>query len=292
MDGDLGSIEEKILKAIKAKTLTKEGIKRGLIALIDAEIDQQERPANMELINACQNILCDLNNQACGSNEKESLAQAQTKLALHYKRKSIYRRSIRIAAVFLILICGGFGLDVLMRQDPLIAQPTVDEQQIEIRGDKTQGVFFTDAQADTGMQVANVIGSDEIEDAAAILGYYPKVPTWMPEAWIPQDYFASTSQYASIFRMKYRHSTGENLIKYSETRYYDVEQALTAFQQSKNGEIQQWNGMSVYVAVNIDEPVAIWLVDSTCYSLSGPLNNDELERIIKSINRSETKYEN
>ena len=142
------------------------------------------------------------------------------------------------------------------------------------------------------MQVANVIGSDEIEDAAAILGYYPKVPTWMPEAWIPQDYFASTSQYASIFRMKYRHSTGENFIKYSEIRYYDVEQALTAFQQSKNGEIQQWNGMSVYVAVNIDEPVAIWLVDSTCYSLSGPLNNDELERIIKSINRSGTKYEN
>ena len=292
MDGDLSTIEGKILKAIKTKTLTKEEIEKGLIALVDAEIDQQERPANMELVKECQKLLRDLNNQACVSNEKASLAQAKSKLALHYKRKAVFRRSMRIAAVFVILIGGSFGLDVLLRNESLIAQPTVDEQQILIRGDKTQGTFVTDAQADTSMQVASVIGSDAMEDAAAVLGYYPEVPTWMPEGWIQQDYFASTSQYASVFRMKYKHSTEKNLVKYCETKYKNVEQALAAFQQSKNGENQHWNDMSVYVSANIDEPVAIWLVDTTCYSLSGPLSNDELERIIKSINRSETKYEN
>ena len=32
-------------------------MKRGLIALIEAEIDQDEHPANMEIMNACQNLL-------------------------------------------------------------------------------------------------------------------------------------------------------------------------------------------------------------------------------------------
>lgn len=291
MDGDLNPMEDKILEAIKAKTLTEGGIKKGLLALIDAEIDQQERPANMELVNACQNLLFQLSNQAYVINKDDSLAKAKVKLASHFKRKFVLRRTIRIAAVLVILIGGGFGLDVLLRNEFLTVQPTADEQQIEIRGNVTHDVFITDGKADAGKHEANIIGSDALEDAAAVLGYYPEVPTWMPEGWIPLNYFASTSQYVSVFRTKYVQDPEENLIIYSVTKYEDVEKALAAFEQSKNGEVHQWNGITVYVSVNIDEPVALWLSDTTCYSLSGPLSNEELEQIIKSIKRSETNNE-
>ena len=200
------------------------------------------------------------------------------------------RNSVRVAAIVIILIGGSFGIDVLRRNESLTVQPTIDEQQNEIRGNATQGTFVINGHADADKQV-NVIGSSELDDAMTVLGYTPDVPTWLPEGWVPLNYFASTSQHASVFRMKYQQSTDKNLVKFSVTKYNDIERALVAFQQSKNGTSYHWNGMTVYVSVNIDEPVAIWLVDSTCYSLSGPLSNEEIRLIIESIQRSETNNE-
>ena len=51
----------------------------------------------------------------------------------------------------------------------------------------------------------------------------------------------------------------KNLIKYSESRYADVEMAITTFEQNNDGEEYQWNGMPVYISSNTDELIAVWI---------------------------------
>lgn len=57
MDGKLTPMEIKILEAIDNGALTNEQLKGGLIALINEKMEQNEHPVNMELLNACENLL-------------------------------------------------------------------------------------------------------------------------------------------------------------------------------------------------------------------------------------------
>lgn len=289
MDGNTSPMEAKIMQAIKSGELSKEKIEGGLQALIDTEVHQTERPANMELVESCLTLLSRLNNpgEPYISNKEESLANAKEKLIRYTKRRVALRNSLRVAAAVIVLTIGGFGIDALIRHESLTARPTVDEQQYQIKGTVTEGALIQKGQADSSGQI-NVINGDGLEDAINVLGYHPDVPTWIPEGWAFLDYYASASQFASIFRLNYQQESEENLIKFSASRYKDVSSAQAAFEQSKNGEVYKWNNQTVYVAKNLENTVAVWLSDVTCYSLSGPLDDEEIRLIIESIKRSET----
>ena len=56
-DGNLTPMESKILAAIDDGTLTKEKLEKGVCALIKMELEQNEHPANMELVSACESLL-------------------------------------------------------------------------------------------------------------------------------------------------------------------------------------------------------------------------------------------
>ena len=51
-DGNLTPMESKILAAIDDGTLTKEKLEKGVCALIKMELEQNEHPANRELVSA------------------------------------------------------------------------------------------------------------------------------------------------------------------------------------------------------------------------------------------------
>ncbi len=285
MDGKLTPIEAQILEAIDNGTLTDEILEGGLIALINEELKQNERPANMELIGACEDLLSRIHNHEYVSHKAESLRKAKAKLAKHYRRKTIYVTSLRTAAAVVLLIGGSLIADVLIRDKSLTDYSTVDEQQYIISGRVVEGpydeaiadndAFFTERHDATWQEVVDRFG------------YIPEIPTWLPEGWKLQDYYVSTSRYVSVLRLKYAHDKYKNLIKYSESHYTNVELAISSYEQNSNGELYQWNDLSVYLSTNTNESIAVWIKDATCYSISGPLTIDEMKLIINSIQRSD-----
>lgn len=286
MDGKLTPTEVKILDAINKETLTNEQLEGGLVELIRREMEQNERPANIELVNACENLLFRIHKSEYISHKSESLIKAKAKLSQKQRRKSSYTALLRVAAMVIVFIGGSFVADILIRQKDLVDYSTVNEQQHIIAGNVVDGPFMDEGLADNEA-VLKVQNSKEWLDAVETLGYVPQTPTWMPDGWEPQNYYASSSQFVSVFRVKYACSGDERLTVYSEARYVDVETATTVFEQSENGEIYHWSNWNVYVSKNIDENIAIWIEDATCYSIAGPVTINEIEQIVLSIRRSE-----
>lgn len=286
MDGNLTPYEVKIFEAIDKGTLTNEQLEGGLVEIIRREMEQNERPANMELVNACEDLLFRIHRCEYISRESESLVKAKVKLEKRQRRKRLYTTPLKIAATVIILICGSFIADVLIQKKNLVDYSTVDEQQHIITGNVIEGPFIDDGLADNEAFL-KMQSSKEWQDAVETLGYVPKIPTWMPEGWEPQDYYASSSQFVSVFRIKYACSNNEFLTVYSETQYADIETATAVFEQSENGEVYRWNGWNVYVSKNIEKSIAFWIEDTTCYSISGPITVNEIEQIVCSIKRSD-----
>ena len=237
MDGNLSPEQAKILKAIKDGDLRKEDIEKGLLAIIDAEMSQKDRSANMELVNACHDLLHRMNysDTKYVSRKTKSLAHAQEKLAKRKIRREILRQAIRIASVVLIVIAGGICYDLIVNRETLIAKPTTDEQQYEVTGSVVEGQFISDVQADEAGYYT-VIGTSEMNAVVSTLGYVPDIPTWLPIGWEPADYYATASDHGSSFRIKYQNNAKDKYIKYSINRYSDINNAQVIFEQSKNGD--------------------------------------------------------
>ena len=286
MDGKLTPMEIKILEAIDNGALTNEQLKGGLIALINEEMEQNEHPVNMELLNACENLLFRIHNSEYISHKTESLCKAKGKLKRRRHRRESLVATLRVAAAVILLIGASLTVDSLIRQKNLTDYSTVDEQQHIVSGNVVEGPFINEAVADKN-DALKVRDSQKWQEAVDTFGYAPEVPTWLPEGWKLQEYYASTSRYISIFRIQYAHAGYKNLIKYSESHYVDVEMAVSTFEQNSNGEQYRWNDLSVYISTNTDESIAIWMRDETCYSISGPLALDEMELVINSIQRSD-----
>ena len=284
MDGKSTPMEIQIQEAIDSGTLTPDKLEGGLIALIQEEMSQNERPANMELVNACEDLLFRIHNHEYISNKTESLAKAKAKLAQLSRKTKTSVFPLRVAALVVLIFCGSLIAEALIREERLTDHSTLDEQQLIISGEVVEGPY--DSVLADGKSFLVARDTPEWQEAVDTLGYIPNVPTWLPEGWKLQEYYASTSRYVSVFRIQYEHAGYENLIKYSESCYADVEMAITTFEQNNDGEEYQWNGMPVYISSNTDELIAVWIEEKICYSLSGPLTLDEIELVINSIQRS------
>ena len=70
-DGNLTPMESKILAAIDDGTLTKEKLEKGVCTLIKMELEQNEHPANMELVSACESLLEKIHQTSYTSNAQE-----------------------------------------------------------------------------------------------------------------------------------------------------------------------------------------------------------------------------
>lgn len=287
MGGKLSSKEAKFKEAINHGTISKQQLERGIKGLLENEISQNQHPAKLELLDICYKLLAHLQRHPIPTgNSLSSLSEAKKKLEKANRIRHMGQITIRAIAIAAIIIIVGTIVDIQSIHKRLYSQPTADEQQYAIVEKTINGQFISTGLAN-GETVPQLHNSTEIGKAAALLEYSPQVPTWLPNGWEPLDYYASTSSYLSVFRIQYRHAESESLIKYTETKYKNVETAYTIFEQSKNGNEFIVENQSVYIAQNIDNSVAVWLNDSICYSLSGPIDASELLQIINSLKRRE-----
>ena len=210
-DGNLTPMESKILAAIDDGTLTKEKLEKGVCTLIKMELEQNEHPANMELVSACESLLEKIHQTSYTSNAQESRKTVMTRLEQRAKRKATMQYAGRIAAVLILAFTIGLTSDLLRNRQVLSGQSTVDEQQYIVTGKREiDGVFIQDSLAD--MQ-GSILNSRELDEIVDVLGIEPEVPTWLPEGWLPKRYNASSSKYLSSLKLIYANDNSDYFLR-------------------------------------------------------------------------------
>lgn len=282
MDGNTSLIQAKIREAINNGTLTKDSMERGLQALIDEEINQNERPANQELIQACLNLVDELNTAPeYVKQDERSLSKTKKRITGNrFRQLALYTR--RVAAITVIILIGSFSASLIAGQNGLIGHPTEDEQQYQIQGCVTKTGYVAVGQGgDTEMQTTTEIAF--LKDAITNLDFTPQFPTWMPDDWMASSFTMSITPLSEQLHITFS-SEGENThIQYDILKYSDVETAISNYEQSLNGEAHVWNEKEFYVSINVDNSFAIWLDGITQYSISGPIDQECIKAIIESI---------
>lgn len=284
MDGKQSRELTQILNAIEEGGFGKDELVQRLNALVDRELSQTDRPADMELTQACQDILYRLHHQGAVYMSNRTASLAKTRKKLRKPRFSLPSVSpvTRVAAVLLILFGGGLLFDLFISGDYLFGMPTPDEQQYIIAGTEVDGIVAQEVEAEqnAGMKI---LSTSSWEAAIDAYGSAPPIPEWLPEGWDPLDYYVVVSKRAARLNIQYKKSDEREYIKYSITRYIDAESAQKEFEQNSTGLKLQINGNSVYLTVNTGSCVAVWLVNNTCYSVTGPISENDISQIIESI---------
>ena len=284
-DGNLTPMESKILAAIDDGTLTKEKLEKGVCALIKMELEQNEHPANRELVSACESLLEKIHQTSYTSNTQESRKTVMARLEQRAKRKATMQHAGRIAAVLILAFTIGLTSDLLRNRQVLSGQSTVDEQQYIVTGKREiDGVFIQDSLAD--MQ-GSILNSRELDEIVDVLGIEPEVPTWLPEGWLPKRYNASSSKYLSSLKLIYANDNSDYFLRYTLSIYATADDAAVAFEQNNSGFNKVINGMKIYLSINEESTVAVWLNENICYSLSGPIDADDMMQIIESLQERE-----
>lgn len=285
MDGNMQITKETLSDAINSCGLSNKEIEEGVLALIDIELSQNERPINQQLIDECYDLLHKL--RYCAS-ESVQISNPTMPIRLSTQRRrrkyKILKYGLRIAAILILVFLGGILGEMLIPNDYLIANPSKDEQQLQIEGRSIEGTFIQEGLADPS-NATNIINTSAFDDMVDVMGFVPEVPTWLPQGWNAQTYYATKSRFASKMSVRYTHDEHNYVIKYTVTSYGDVLQAENEFEQSKNGKVYIWNDRDVYVTNNIDNLVAVWLDETICYSLVGPFSLEEARLIVDSLQR-------
>lgn len=286
MDGNMQITKETLSDAINSCGLSNKEIEEGVLALIDIELSQNERPINQQLIDECYDLLHKL--RYCAS-ESVQISNPTMPIYLNMKRRrcghKIQKYGLRVAAILILVFLSGILGEMLIPNDYLIANPSKDEQQLQIEGRSIEGTFIQEGLADPSNAIS-IINTRAFDDIVDVMGFVPEVPTWLPQGWNAQTYYATKSRFASKMSIEYSQGNNEHLIKYAVTAFPDVSQAENEFEQSKNGDMFVWNSRSVYVANNIDNLVVIWLEGTNCYSIVGSLTLEEAKMIVESLQRS------
>lgn len=282
MDGNTSLIQAKIREAIDNGTLTKDSMERGLQALIDEEINQNERPANQELIQACLNLIDELNSAPeYVKQDARSLSKTKGRITGNkFWQLALYAR--RVAAITVIILVGSFSASLIAGQNGLIGHPTEDEQQYQIQGYVIKTGYVAVGQGgETEMQTTTEIAS--LDDAIENLNFSPQFPTWMPEGWTADNFTISITPLSEQLHIAFRSENESSLIQYDIIRYPNAQTAISNYEQSLNGVSYVWDKKEVYVSINIDNSFAIWMEGIIQYSISGPLDQECLQKIIESI---------
>lgn len=279
----LGAIKEKI----ESGKLTFDEICKRLKAEVDAELGKPRSRIDYAYLSSCQNLLDSVNNSKMHVSKQPQYEQELIQRIKKTERKHSLRRRAMSAAfaamAILVLIVVG---DRLFFREWLEGNSTEDMQQYEIAGQVVDPGLVVSGIADPSTETREVT-TQSMEEVVDVLGFTPLVPTWYPDGWERHSYYAVKTANVQRFYEALVSDNFNNVIKFEIERFNDVGEAGAFFEQDNHGRMLRCNGWDVYVTENTDEYVAVWLDENCCYSLYGPLKEEDLLKIIMSIVKGE-----
>ena len=208
---------------------------------------------------------------------RSKLVEAIRKDQKAQQRRLAYRMATA-AACFLIIFAG-----VSFSKQWFRATQSPDEQVYNLMGQKVEIQTGNQAAAD-GDEAWRECETTSFQELCDFLGYVPQMPTWIPEGWRLNSYYAVIDGESQQISVAYEHPEHKYLLTYDYLQADDVSNISVDFYQDGAGKrVQLQNGLDIYLTTNTDDPVAVWTTASSYTCATGPITVDELKTFILSI---------
>lgn len=280
----------RILELIEYGNISQDEAVHRLESLLQAEIDKQDAPSDMELVTACEELLWQIHTHGqleFEDRRKENQAALMRRLDLRRHRTATIRIGLRVmavsAAILVLLVVG----DGILNREWLSGQTTDDGEQYMIQGQVIDPGLVEDGNAadDTTTSSLTTTKWDEV---IAFLETEPTVPTQLPPGWSVKLYYATRLEEELILNVSYSNEGDlDATLLYLWDHYFSAEDAELAMEQNADGEWIEIGDMQVYMTTNIKRNRFVWIDGMTVCSLTTTCELDEVESTILSCGHSE-----
>lgn len=285
MSGRQNASFEDIKTAIAEGSLTQKEIERRLESVVAHEIDRKDGPADLKLVDACLDLLCEI--QTHGQFQFESHA-SKNKMAVldRYERYERRRRRhvalTRVAAVTAALCVCVLGIEIVFHREFFVNSVTPDEQQYYVQGVVENPNIVKDGQADNA-HLTGSLKTTDINEAIDFLGFEPSIPKWLPEGWMVSKCSVYHQKWYSRLFIDYNSQLDKRGFSF-EVRYFeDIKEAYASFEQNVNGMERVAGESEIYCSINEGDVSYIWCLDNAIYALYRADDNLDPLRIIESV---------
>lgn len=274
-----------IRQEISQGQLTAEQMHCILLKEITNELSKSEKEVDTEYINACQELLTVVNKSratAVFSHYEKNLLAIQNKLQPRFSffPHTGWGRIATIMCIALIILCVG----IFIPEGRIITHYTEDEGQYIMQGIETPAGFSSVADAGPALNRIGTYEATSWQEVVHLMGGKPCVPQWMPSEWSILTYDVGLTSTTSTLTIIYINDNTEKTQIFQSTTYFELSSLHRYIEQNNEGYATELeNGITVYIADNIDNISATWNNSSTDYLLSGSIPANDLLRIVESM---------
>ena len=284
MESHAGYVHAALQQALAEKELGLAEIERALLAISDEEMQQVERPICRRLVAECHDLLFALHGQLPPAQEEmaQSLARVKRSIEGRMQRRRALRFSLRACAALFVIAAAVLAYD-LFAPHAVLQGTTIDGgQTYRISGRQLHKPLIGESSADP-VDEPSMTSTKDLSEAYAVLDCEPATPSWVPEGWVQEGYFAVATSDTKRFTARYAHPQQHDYLKYSWMQFAHPEHASGSYFQDSEGTVENWNGQEVYLTTNTGYNLVIWTGRDTEHSLGGPVPFEDLRRIFDSF---------
>lgn len=279
MQQNLAALKEQF----ESGEITKEVLSNKMEGAIYKELAKPAEEINNAWLDACADLMAYADHEQIAQwpDEKEAMkATIQRKLHRKQHSKPSWARRPAICAVACIVL---MMTGITLSWSWFRPSQSIDEQVYTLTGQQVEIGTENNAIADASTEFRECETTD-FQELCDFLGYVPQVPTWVPDGWKLSSYYASMNHKSVEITAAYEKSDEEYLLVYDYLQTEDVAAVSADYYQDKTGEYVKLNGnLELYLATNIDKPVAVWTTADTFSSVTGPISVEDIEALILNI---------
>ena len=234
----------RILELIEYGSIPQNEAVHRLEALLQSEIERKDKAADMELVEACEELLWQIGTQGRLKFE-DKRKENQAALMRRLERKRRRTAALRMGT-----------------------HPGLVEEGVAAGDDN----------------IADRLITTDWESVVAFLGTEPLRPDHLPEGWRVGHYHAIRFDDEQILTISYINEADPTAtMKFLWDHYFSVEAANLALEQNKDGELMEIGGIRVYRSSNMEKNRFVWIEGTTVCSLTTTCDAKDAEAVVSTF---------
>lgn len=280
---EVSRVVEETRQRIASGELTYDQMREKLIAAIDKEYEKEGEP-NIELINACEELLAELatNGQPLPESHEEQYGEViRQNIEVSHRAGKKAKLFPRIAAVVAILVLALGLAQPFLHWEWFEHGSTDDEQQHTVQGFAVDPSLIAKCIADEGNTSA-MYYSDNYDEIKKYLGFDLPSEIFI-KRWKPIHYFVEIQSAYVKCDILYRNLETSDEITVQIGMFTDVENAYSTYEQNHQGTEVNIGKFAVYTVSNEGKETITWLENNCIWCCYGLIDKNQLRSVAEHI---------
>lgn len=276
-----------ILQAIEYGRLPPHETQRRLLAMIQAEANRTDAPADEAKIRTCMDLLERLQGEQTPIAPARVEALRQRIAAAHQENEG--KRKKRKKAIAIAACSAAAVLVAVAASHPLSwfeQWATPDEQQHFLMGHEFAIEMLETAVADPMLPSGETIEVQNIAALDALIGRKTGIPEMVNDQWALQHRYVNFTRSGINISLIYVNAAdAQQTIVGAIDLISNPQYMMLSFEQSYEGTIQQFDGLNFYITENINKPVALWQSSDKILLFTGHTSQEEVTNVLRAVIR-------